>query len=119
MKRILFTVMILAGALAFGDQTFSDFGAYTDNSVVIWESKANLYRNNIKDDKNNKTFVQFRNELASLHHQLKLNENRFSYLSKNKGSQKELQNELDTYNSLMDKLKDFQKRYNSWLASID
>jgi len=35
--------------------------------------------------------------LASLHHQLKLNENRFSYLSKNKGSQKELQNELDTY----------------------
>jgi len=119
MKRVFLMIMLLVGVFAFGQQTFADFGSYLDSSVVIWESKVKLYETGIKVDNNNKTFVQFRNELSNIHHQLKLSENRFNYLINNKATQEELKKEYDVYNSWMDKLRDFQKRYNDWLKSLD
>jgi len=119
MKRVFLAVMLLVGAFTFGQQTFTDFGSYLDGSVAIWESKAKFYETSIKVDKNNKTFVQFKKELADIHHQLKLSENRFNNLTNNKASQEELKNEYNNYNSWMDKLKDVQKRYNDWLKTVD
>jgi len=119
MKRIFLVIMLLVGVFAFGQQTYTDFGSYLDSSVVIWESKAKLYETGIKVDKDNKTFVQFRNELSIIHHQLKLSEKRFNYISKNSAPQEELQKEYNTYNTWMDKLRDFQKRYNDWLKTLE
>jgi len=119
MKKVFFAVMFLVGVFVFGQQTFTDFGSYLDNSVVNWESKAKLYQTSIKVDKNNKKFVEFKHELSEIHHQLKMSENRFSNLTNNKATQEELQNEYNNYNSWMDKLKDVQKRYNDWLKTLD
>jgi len=119
MKRVFFAAMLLAGVFAFGEQKFTDFGSHIDSTVVIWESKAKLYEAGIKVDKNNKTFVQFRDEMANIHHKLKLSENKFNSLIKSKATQEELQREFNIYNSWMDKLRDIQKRYNDWLKSLD